>query len=59
MGLKTASTAHCKKVAVVGRSKNGAEPLRITMDLEDYANWECTLDSPGARKVAWLDQVGR
>ena len=57
MGLKTASTAHCKKVAVVSRSKNGAEPLRITMDLDNYANWECELDSPELHEVKWLDQV--
>ncbi len=57
MGLKTASTAHCKKVAVVSRSKDDAEPLRITMDLDNYANWECELDSPEPHEVAWLDQV--
>ncbi len=57
MGLKTASTAHCKKVAVVSRNKKGGEPLRITMDLDNYANWECELDTPEPHEVAWLDQV--
>ena len=59
MGLKTASTAHCKKLAVVSRNKKGAEPLRITMDLDNYANWECELDSPEPHEVAWLDQVAK
>lgn len=57
MGLKTASTAHCKKLAVVSRNKKGAELIRITMDLDNYANWECELDSPEPHEVAWLDQV--
>src|SRR4051794_4416782 len=37
LGLKTASTAFCKRLSVISRAVGNSPPLRATWDLEDIA----------------------
>ena len=52
LGLKTASTAFCRKLSVISRDSGTAKPLKATWDLdhvEKVGDWELLLDSPTKR----------
>ena len=49
LGLKTASTAFCRKLSVISRDSGTAKPLKAIWDLdhvEKVGNWELLLDAP-------------
>ncbi|HEY3934915.1 MAG TPA: ATP-binding protein, partial [Gemmatimonadales bacterium] len=59
LGLKTASTAFCRRLSVVTREKDG-EVLKATWDLnhvEKTGEWEVLLDKPRKDEVALLDET--
>jgi hypothetical protein len=60
LGLKTASTAFCRRLSVVTRaSKNGAV-LKATWDLdhvEKKKEWEVLIDKPGKEEIELLDET--
>ena len=60
LGLKTASTAFCRKLSVISRNSGTDKPLRAMWDLdhvESVGNWELLLDSPTKEESALLDGV--
>src|SRR5688572_23442115 len=49
LGLKTASTAFCRRLSVITRAKEGQTPLKATWDLDHVVKrkqWEVILDKP-------------
>lgn len=61
LGLKTASTAFCRKLSVVSRSNNGEPALQATWDLDHVAHekkWELILsDTPKDEDLEHLEAV--
>jgi hypothetical protein len=60
LGLKTASTAFCRRLSVVSRGAKEAEPVKATWDLDhvDRANqWELLLESPSKAELQQLDRT--
>ncbi len=60
LGLKTASTAFCRRLSVVSRPSSTAAPLMATWDLdhvEEVSKWELLIDSPPADLVETLDEL--
>ena len=60
LGLKTASTAFCRRLSVVTRSGADAELLKATWDLDHVVNcsqWELLLDEPNNFEREVLDNV--
>lgn len=56
LGLKTASTAFCRRLVVV--SRKDAEPVRAVWDLDHLAasgEWELQVDSPNTEELEYLD----
>lgn len=54
LGLKTASTAFCRKLAVISRNKPSAPLIRATWDLDhvkDTNKWELIIDTPTAQQT--------
>jgi hypothetical protein len=60
LGLKTASTAFCRKLSVISRDSGTAKPLKAMWDLdhvEKVGDWELLLDSPTKEELALLNGV--
>lgn len=60
LGLKTASTAFCRKLSVISRDSGTAKPLKAMWDLdhvEKVGNWELLLDAPTKEELAILNGV--
>jgi hypothetical protein len=60
LGLKTASTAFCRKLVVVSRHKLDAKPLRATWDLDmmcETNSWSLALDEPSPYETKLLDDA--
>lgn len=60
LGLKTASTAFCRRLSVISRGAQGAEALKATWDLDhvDKVNqWELLLDAPQKNELQLLDRT--
>lgn len=60
LGLKTASTAFCKRLSVISRAQSAEAPLRATWDLEDIAavnSWSLELQPAEGDAVQLLDSV--
>jgi hypothetical protein len=60
MGLKTASTAFCKRLSLISRASGDAEPLRATWDLDRIAHtgsWDLEIGAPEPADCQLLDQI--
>lgn len=60
LGLKTASTAFCRRFSVVTRDAEGATALKGTWDLDHVSKvnqWELLLDNTSKHEVAQLDKT--
>ena len=60
LGLKTASTAFCRKLSVISRDSASASALKATWDLdhvEKAGAWELLLGAPGKDEIAILNGV--
>ena len=61
LGLKTASTAWCRRLSVVSRSSGQASPMMATWDLDyvaDRGEWLLLItDEPNAEAFAHLDRI--
>ena len=60
LGLKTASTAFCRRLSVISRSKAGDPLIRATWDLDhvrDVNKWELLIDSPSKEQVGAFEKV--
>lgn len=60
LGLKTASTAFCRRLVVVSRADGSAAPLCATWDLDFMARsgrWGLQIDAANSSQTALLDQV--
>lgn len=60
LGLKTASTAFCRRLSVVSKKGKGCPPLRATWDLDHVASvgrWELLLASPSAHETGRLNGI--
>lgn len=58
MGLKTASTAFCRRLVVVSRDNSKSEPVQAVWDLDHLAEsgeWELELGSPDQEALEYLD----
>jgi hypothetical protein len=62
LGLKTASTAFCKRLIVISRASGSDAPLRAVWDLEFIAAaraWSLQLDAPSKEEEALLNEVAK
>jgi hypothetical protein len=62
LGLKTASTAFCKRLSVVSRDKAGAKALRATWDLDILAkrnSWDLEFAEADLVQTQVLDEVAK
>jgi hypothetical protein len=60
LGLKTASTAFCRRLSVISRDSGTATPLKAIWDLdhvENVGDWELLLDSPTKEDIALLNRA--
>jgi len=61
LGLKTASTAFCRRLSVISRNNKRAEPLEATWDLDHVAReqkWELLLsEAPETESIEHLEKV--
>ncbi len=60
LGLKTASTAFCRKLVVISRASAKAELLRATWDLDhvrDTKKWELIVDEPTTKQKEAFERV--
>lgn len=60
LGLKTASTAFCRRLSVISRPSPGTPELKATWDLDHIAQigrWELQVGLPPAHEVKLLDTV--
>ncbi|HHL3493506.1 TPA: ATP-binding protein [Legionella pneumophila] len=60
MGLKTASTAFCRKLSVITRNSSDSELIKATWDLDhvgSVADWQLLLDSPTNYEEELLNEV--
>lgn len=60
MGLKTASTAFCRKLSVVTRNTSDSELIKATWDLDhvgSVADWQLLIDSPTSYEKELLNEV--
>lgn len=60
LGLKTASTAFCRRLSVITRDSADSEMLKATWDLdhvEDTSEWELLLDTPYEHEKETLNEV--
>ena len=58
LGLKTASTAFCRKLVVISRNNPSAELIRATWDLDHVAlknKWELIIDTPSDQQKELFD----
>lgn len=62
LGLKTASTAFCKRFSVISRPSGNAALLQVTWDLDHIAKkkaWELLLPSPDKEGADHLEEVAK
>ena len=62
LGLKTASTAFCRRLSVVTRAKADGEVLKATWDIDHVVKkkeWEVLLDKPSKEEIALLDEAAK
>lgn len=62
LGLKTASTAFCRKLSVITRPSGSAPVMEATWDLDHVVTsgeWELLLPEPDKQGVAMLDEVAK
>src|SRR5580704_425126 len=60
LGLKTASTAFCRRLSVVTRTSGDGTALKATWDLdhvEKKKEWEVLIDKPGKEEIELLDEA--
>ncbi|MCG2590761.1 ATP-binding protein [Rhodohalobacter sulfatireducens] len=60
LGLKTASTAYCRRLSVITRHSADVEPLKATWDLDHVvkvAEWELLLESPTNFEKKYLEKT--
>lgn len=60
LGLKTASTAFCRRLSVVSRSKAGDPLLRATWDLDhvrDANKWELLIDAATDQEITAFESI--
>jgi hypothetical protein len=60
MGLKTASTAFCRRLSVISRESEGGSVLRATWDLDEMAernSWDLEIAAADAAHAQLLDEV--
>jgi hypothetical protein len=60
LGLKTASTAFCRRLSVASRDSGSTEAIRATWDLDRIAarnSWDLELGSPDPAELQLLDAV--
>ena len=60
LGLKTASTAFCRKLVVISRDAANSPLLRATWDLDhvrDQRKWELIVDEPSAKQKQAFSRV--
>jgi|HubBroStandDraft_6_1064221.scaffolds.fasta_scaffold18201_3 hypothetical protein len=60
LGLKTASTAFCRRLSVVTRTAGDGTALKATWDLdhvEKKKEWEVLIDKPGKEEIELLDEA--
>ncbi len=60
LGLKTASTAFCRRLSVITRTSSDGNLMKATWDLDHVvqaSEWELLLDSPTEYEVELLDAV--
>ena len=60
LGLKTASTAFCRKFSVVSRAKDTDPYLKAVWDLDHVVNkheWELLWEDPSKEEIAILDNM--
>jgi hypothetical protein len=60
LGLKTASTAYCRRLSVLTRSKSSDEYLKAVWDLDHIAEvneWKLLLDDPSEAEIQYLSGV--
>ena len=60
MGLKTASTAFCRKLSVTSRPSGDAPPQRATWDLDHVVHagkWELLLSDPPGEDLNHLEEI--
>lgn len=62
LGLKTASTAFCRKLSVITRDEPSATLLKAVWDLDHVVNasdWEMILDEPSAYEVELFEKTAK
>ena len=62
LGLKTASTAFCRRLSVITRGQAGGDVLKATWDLNHIAlakKWELQLGSASSQDISLLDTVAK
>lgn len=60
MGLKTASTAFCRKLSVITRNSSESDLIKATWDLDhvvSVADWQLLLDSPTSFEKELFNEV--
>ena len=60
LGMKTASTAFCKRLSVISRRPSKATAVKATWDLDHVAKvsaWELLISSPSKDELQRLDSV--
>jgi hypothetical protein len=60
LGLKTASTAFCRRLSVISRGQAGSDALKATWDLDHIASverWELQVGSASSDEIKLLDSV--
>ena len=60
LGLKTASTAFCRKLSVVTRDSNKSEILKATWDLDHVVKvgqWELLMENPNKDEIELLEKI--
>jgi hypothetical protein len=60
LGLKTASTAFCRKLSVITRPSKKAEAMKATWDLDHVESrraWEILIDTPTTEEIDLLDEA--
>jgi hypothetical protein len=58
LGLKTASTAFCRRLSVISRDSETAKPLKAIWDLDHVVkvgDWELLLDAPTKEELSLLN----
>lgn len=60
LGLKTASTAFCRKLSVITRNSGTKRPLKACWDLDHVATtgkWDLLLPAPTKEEIEYLDRA--